>query len=265
MSGETKVVSRPWQKHLRYSVRGLILVVLVIGGGLGWMVRSARMQRDAVAAIQSSGGIVTYDWGWKDGAYLGNAGPWAPYRLVDALGADYFGSVVVVRCYGRESDAEVAQIGRLTALVDLSLAGNSVTDAGLAELKGLAGLRRLEIHSKGVTDAGLAHLKGLTDLRELILSGTQITNDGLAQIEGMTNLAVLSLGSTQVTDAGLAHLRRLTDLSVLSLSGTQVTDAGLSHLEGLTRLSKLWLVRTQVTNAGVQHLQRALPGLQITR
>ena len=44
-------VARPWRRFLRLSVRGLIVLVLVIGAGLGWLVRSAHIQRDAVAAI----------------------------------------------------------------------------------------------------------------------------------------------------------------------------------------------------------------------
>ena len=32
-------ISRPWRRFLRFSVRGLIVVVLLIGGGLGWLVR----------------------------------------------------------------------------------------------------------------------------------------------------------------------------------------------------------------------------------
>ena len=44
------------------SVRGLIVVVLVTGTTLGWIVRSARIQRAAVAAIESTKGSVRYDW-----------------------------------------------------------------------------------------------------------------------------------------------------------------------------------------------------------
>jgi hypothetical protein len=60
-------VSRPWRRYLRFSVRGLIVLVLVIGAGLGWIVRSARMQREAVAAIKNAGGSVSYDWRWSNG------------------------------------------------------------------------------------------------------------------------------------------------------------------------------------------------------
>jgi hypothetical protein len=56
-----KPVSRPWRRCLRFNVRGLIVVVLVIGVGLGWVVRQAHGQRDAVAAILRAGGVVEYD------------------------------------------------------------------------------------------------------------------------------------------------------------------------------------------------------------
>ena len=35
-----------------FSVRGMIVVVLLVGGWLGWVVRSTRIQREAVAAIE---------------------------------------------------------------------------------------------------------------------------------------------------------------------------------------------------------------------
>ncbi len=48
----------PWRRFLRFSVRGLIVVVLGIGAGLGWIVREAHIQRDVVAAIKNAGGLV---------------------------------------------------------------------------------------------------------------------------------------------------------------------------------------------------------------
>ena len=52
MASHPDPVSHPWRRFLRFSVRGLIVVVLVIGAGLGWIVRQAHIQRDAVAAIR---------------------------------------------------------------------------------------------------------------------------------------------------------------------------------------------------------------------
>ncbi len=53
---------RPWWRYLRLSVRGLMLVVLAVGGCLGWWLHLARVQRQAVAAIRAAGGSITYEW-----------------------------------------------------------------------------------------------------------------------------------------------------------------------------------------------------------
>jgi hypothetical protein len=62
MSDQAKPLSRRWRRFVRFSARGLIVLVIVIGSGLGWAVRSARIQREAVTAIQNAGGVVFYDW-----------------------------------------------------------------------------------------------------------------------------------------------------------------------------------------------------------
>jgi hypothetical protein len=62
MFGQATTVSRPWRRFLRVSVRGLIVLVLVVGTWPGWIVRSARIQPEAVLAIRSADGEVSYDW-----------------------------------------------------------------------------------------------------------------------------------------------------------------------------------------------------------
>jgi hypothetical protein len=52
---------RPWWRYLRLSVRGLMLVVLAVGGCLGWWLHLARVQRQAVAAIRGAGGTISYE------------------------------------------------------------------------------------------------------------------------------------------------------------------------------------------------------------
>ena len=58
---------RPWRRCLRFSVRGLIVVVVLIGGCFGWLARGARIQREAVAAIWKDSRSVWYDWEWSNG------------------------------------------------------------------------------------------------------------------------------------------------------------------------------------------------------
>ena len=270
MTDQARPISRPWRRFLRFSVRGLIVFVVVLGAGLGWIVRQAHIQRDAVAAIRKAGGTVSNDWEWnysmwKDGKSIRGGKPWAPRWLVDLIGTDFFGHVAVVDCRGASTatDATLAHVGPLNRLQWLTVNHASVSDAGLVHLKGLTNLSVLWLDDTQVTDVGLVHLTGLTSLSNLGLDGIHVTDAGLVHLKGLTNLSVLGLNRIQVTDAGLVHLKGLTNLSVLGLDGTQVTDAGLVHLKGLTRLSNLGLNGSQVTDAGMNELKRTLPGLTI--
>jgi hypothetical protein len=96
MTDQVKPASRSWRRFPRFSVRRLIVLVIVIGLGLGWIVRSTRIQREAVAAIERAGASVTYDSGWTENRLPLNREPWAPKWLVNMIGVDFFGHVVEV-------------------------------------------------------------------------------------------------------------------------------------------------------------------------
>ncbi len=233
--------SRSWRRYLRFSVRGLIALVLVIGAGMGWLVRSARIQRDAVAAIERAGGHVAYELPLGNGQYIRAYAPFWPRLMVDALGIEYVGQIVRVRLPREASDEGMVHVARLSGPFELLLSATEVTDAGLVHLDGLKNLTNLYLANTHVTDAGLVHLKGQSNLRLLVLSSSTISDAGLVHLKGLASLSDVNLSSTQVTDAGLVHLTRLTNLSVLALRGTQVTDGG------------------------ARQLQRALPSLKIIR
>ncbi len=260
--------SRPWRRSLRFSLRGVIVLVLVIAGWLGWLVRSARVQREAVAAIEGAdGGGFLYDWQWSSGKSIPGGKPWAPRWLVDLMGVDYFSNVTSVwlQSSSAETDAAIAQVGRLNRVQSLNLYQSSLGDTGLAHLRGLSTLSELNLGGTEVTDAGLANLKGLNNLSVLNLSATHVTDAGLAHLKGLTTLTSLDLQGTKITDAGLAQLKGLNNLSFLSLNLVPVTDAGLAHLKTLPKLSVLCLDRKPVTDAGIRDLEHALPSLKIYR
>ncbi len=179
-------VSRPWRRFQRFSVRGLIVFVIVIGGGLGWLVRSARIQREAVAAIERNGGWVRYNSGGESENRIPRGRPWAPRWLVSRIGVDFFFHVTAVRVSSESTatDAVIAHVGRLTQLESLDLDGTSVSDAGLARLEGLTDLVVLSLCGTHVTDSGLAHLKDLTNLASLHLDFSHVTERGAIKLEG---------------------------------------------------------------------------------
>jgi hypothetical protein len=132
----TNAVPHPWRSYLRVSVRGLIVFVLVVGSGLGWIVRRAHIQRDAMAAINQAGGSVLYDWEWRDGKAIPGGKPRAPVWFIDVVGVDYFGQVTSATFFSSAAatDATLAQVGRLTRLQTLTVFSASVSDGGLAHL-----------------------------------------------------------------------------------------------------------------------------------
>jgi hypothetical protein len=217
----------------------LLVIVLAVGSGLGWLARGARIQRDAVAAIEKAGGSVTYSWQWRDGKTIPGAEPWAPRWLVDLVGVDYFGHVILVTIHGQ-------------------------TDAGMQVIATLPELEFLDVSESALSDAGLVHLKGLSRLRTLLLDQTAITDNGLVHLEELTNLSGLSLYNTRVTDNGLVHLRPLTKIATLNLIATQVTDAGLVNLETMSNLEYIELTGTRVTNERMIELRHTLPSVWIS-
>ena len=56
---------KSWRHWFWISVRGSIVLVLFVGGWLGWVVRSPRIQHQAVGAIEEAGGTVFYDWQYQ--------------------------------------------------------------------------------------------------------------------------------------------------------------------------------------------------------
>jgi hypothetical protein len=180
--------AKSWRHRLRVSVRGLMILVLLFGVGLGWLahlVRQANVQCEAVAAIKKAGGDVVYDWQNK---VVREPRPWPPKWLVDQIGVDYFGNVVEVWLAGpRIQGAEevLAHIGHLRRLEALWLAPPTMTDAGLAHLDGLNNLKLMNINlsETQITDTGLAHLKGLACIENLTLTGTSVTDASVSELQ----------------------------------------------------------------------------------
>jgi internalin A len=259
MSSQSKAVSRPWRRYLRFSVRGLIVTVFLLGGSLGWITRSARIQRNAGAAIRAVGGYVSYDSELRKATVTPAGRAWTRQWLMDFVGVDYFDRVDYVGMDFQATPADaaivMAQVGRLPQLKGVLVSQSGVSGPMLVHLEGQTSLSELDLSETRVTDAGLAHLRGLTGLTELWLDHAPVTDAGLAHLKGLTNLTYLHLSHTQVTASGLAHLKGLTKLQVLDLSGTHVTDAGLEHLKALTELSDLRLSGTEVTHAAVEKLR----------
>ncbi len=187
LTGEHPATVRQRRKLFVVSVRGLLLLIFVIGCALGWIARVVRLgqaQHSAVLAINRAGGWVVYDTEWDDHPNEWTWKPRWPRWIVGQLGVDYFGNVVFANLHDRGTDKLLAHVGRLKHLKQLHRPGFAVTDAGLV------------------------HLGRLSDLQFLSLDDTQVTDDGIANLMGLGGLKFLKVTRTRVTDRGIAELRK---------------------------------------------------------
>jgi hypothetical protein len=249
----------------RMSLRTLMLLVLVAGGGLGWFAlkrqREARRQR-VIATIQASGSSVDFDgigisrilW------FGGSANPASiPQRQLtaDQIGAlgscDRLRELMMVSAV--MTDEGLAELAHDHLLEKLYCFKPKITDAGVKHLAKLRSLKKLELlRVLELTDAALAHLAGLADLEEINLSGASITGSGLVHLAGLIQLKSLVIPNAALDDAGLANLGRLTGLRQLYIGGGAYTDAGVAGLSNLTGVTELGIGSEGCTDAGLAKL-----------
>jgi hypothetical protein len=231
-----------------------MVLVLVVGAGLGWFIRRAAVQRDAVKAIVAANGKVRYDFQQNVGSPRPGGTSPGPKWLVGLIGVDFFADVTSVSIPGPQSDAVLAHVGRLRRLERLDARATRVTDAGLAQLGGLSELRMLSCSgTPGLTDAGLAQLSGLGRLESLSIEGpTSIEGPGLAHLAGLNRLRFLAIHIE--SEAGLASLSRLIGLRRLFINMPKVTDAALAQLSRVTWLEELAFGGETGSDAGMAHL-----------
>ena len=188
-------------------------LVLLLAAWLGWTIHRARVQGDAVAAIEQAGGRVEYD-GVRPDRYTfrihDDIAPPGPRWLHAYVGRDFFVTATAVWLTAdRPTDALLSYVGRLERLEELFLGSDAtITDGQLKYLASLTRLKRLDLDRTNITDAGLEHLAGLSRLEFLKLRNTAVTNAGLKQLAGLTRLRTLYLNDTPVTRDGVEALRR---------------------------------------------------------
>lgn len=156
--------------RLRFKLRTLLIALTLLALALGWHARGARQQRLAVETIFDHGGWAGYDfeeredstWLYADGKSR------VPEWLLDAVGTDFFHSVVTVKLpvvvdpgitvppFGEELRQIMEQVGSLNRLETLWLADNFANDQALGHVGRMTQIRTLQI-----TDYGNVSPRGL--------------------------------------------------------------------------------------------------------
>lgn len=254
-SGRPSKVVELLRKRFRLSLGAMMIIILGIGCGFGWVAHRAHVQRDAVAAImaprRNTQGRVYYDWQFVAGEFAEDARPRGPKWLRDALGPDVFDTAVFVDIEGDNLDDELLKnVGRLHGLESVKIRGHAAPDltpAGMAHLLTLPRLKILSVRGLAIPRGFVAGLAGKTGVRELWLPQAAVTDDEMAIIGGFTDLKVLQLDGSNMTDRGFARVANLKKLTLLDMPGVHITD--LAPVADLAQLDVLSLAPTRANFA----------------
>jgi hypothetical protein len=264
----------PKRRWFQFSLRSFLLVLTVFGVLLGLHVRSAKRQKEAVAAIKAYGGEVCYDFQKFDPRrnphFDAKAESWVPKWLLANLGEDFFHDVVAVTLViddtgGRLNNPKVREdrFLPLNAFPDLRALYLHLhsTQAMNEGMRVIGGLKNLEIlmmgEALGVSDAGTVYFENLQKLKCIHLLNAQITDESMRTFSRLPCLEELILQGDRFTDEGLKYLQGMTHLTYLrlSLAGGDITDEGMTYLQDQTGLVGLDLQKTRVTAKGLEQLK----------
>src|SRR5262245_9991754 len=166
---------------MRYSLRTLLIVVLVLGAFVGWLgIRLLRIRRqhEAVQTVKDAGGAVT--------------------TSRQSAGPDPFAG---------EPSAPPNPIAKAMDKLE--------APQWFRELVGAEGFDRIKsvnLSRSPVTDADLVHLRELPNLQTLFLSDTEIGELGLQNVGRLPELETLAINGTRITDDCLIHLNNFPKL-----------------------------------------------------
>ncbi len=171
MTTEPTTTPKPRRRWLQFSLRTLMVVVLLVALPLGWigiLLERSREQERVLGHFRKYEPIASSRYGYV--VTLGFSGnPYvAGLRSVPIAGPN---------------DADMVHLKGFKKLECLSLGGSDVTDAGLRDIGELTSLKALSLYDTRISDSGLNHLKKLTNLKVLNVGKTGVTSDGVASLQ----------------------------------------------------------------------------------
>ena len=144
------------RRWFQFSLRTLLIFTLICAIPCAWLgrrIEQKRRERDAVSAIRTLGGSVTYD-------YEPRAEPFGPAWLRQLFGDDFFSEVVEVSLAATKvTDGDLKILKEFHELTDVNLYLTKVSNAGIAFLKPRKHLGYVDLDQTNVTDAGIRDLR----------------------------------------------------------------------------------------------------------
>lgn len=272
-SGKKICPKRHW---LRFSVRGLLLLVLLVSIPLGLIGRDlirSKSEEYLVNDIQIADGYVRYDYVYQVMPPPGTMGltiakfdehePKGHWLARKILGENIYSYVTIVNLRRADDPNQVLpRIATFSRLEKLSLAEAALTDESVDAISQLRQLRELYLESIELSPQQMRKLAAINSLETLYFTGSFATDDVLEQVANFKNLQEITLRDTAITNRALQSLARVPGLKRIEIDNAkQVTNEGLVPLVQLPELESFDAYGTRLTNFCARTLAK-MPALK---
>lgn len=283
---------RPW---FQFSLRTLLLAMLVFGCGLSWFADKKMKSRKAwkpIRMMQSDTASFALDGldrnhGWSNGNWLErqlgidlpisprSATLWGVTSNGNAIaGLSHLKQIESVRLedFIRPAtyeliDDEMSLLSKLPMLNSLKISSNQFTGEGLRHFAGNTRIRTLDFSgSKTLSSKGISSIEFLPSLETLNMQGNGLPTGLFTVLPRSTSIKSLDFSDTYISDYVVVELREMQNLKVLNLRRTKVTDVIVGYVGYHTvfpSLKEIDVRQTRATAKGIARLKARRPQLTV--
>ncbi|PQO46273.1 hypothetical protein C5Y93_09815 [Blastopirellula marina] len=252
------------RRWLSFSVRGLLLLILIVSVGLGFLARDLyqfRQRQAVVRRIEANGGSVNlpfYEIG--DPFETSNR---SDVRLSEEQRRTLYQQWVIwfadEDIYKRPWGASIAHaddeplflgLEYFPELFQLTIGPGTLSDASMESICRLKSLQQIRLHETQMTKQQVGRLASLPELTEIEFHGAATTPEALSQLGHIPRLETVRLIADQVPVEALAAIRSI-PIHRLAIVVNTTTIPNLDQpdpLDGITQLSSLELTNYPVSD-----------------
>ncbi|WDI44496.1 hypothetical protein [Bremerella sp. P1] len=255
---------KPKRRWLRFGLRGLMVLVLLLSLPMGWIARDVyRSQREdeVVAAVEKAGGFASYDYQqlnlWNEVPHP--PGPWILRKLFGDHIHAYVDYVTLME--PDEVNTLIPMLANCHRLEYLELHEAVLSDQSVETIAQMPKLRELALIGTSITVDQMRQLSQAPAMKSITLEGPTASDDYVELLPLFSSLEDVALSQTTVTDRGMQSLGQLSDLKSVSIEqAPAVTNDGFAALANCPQLSDIWADGTKVDEGCIDTLKK-LPEL----
>jgi len=254
---------KPRRRWLRFGLRTLLVLVLLLSLPLGWLGREiyrVRQEEQVAAAIIDAGGILRFDFNHQEP--IGVYENWGPRLLRKLWGKNMGRHLDMVHIHSAEdTNRLIPLLVRCERLEYLGLPAAKLSDRSMQILASLPNLRVLNLVETQITAEQMQTLATSETLRHIRLQGAPSADEYLQQLTKLSHVENVELFDTPITNRGMKSLSELPLIALKIEGAAAVTNAGFAEFSGSEHLQDFVAVGTRIDEGCVDTLQ-TLPQLK---